>query len=148
MASHLSPFWKKNVNPGSPTIKLCTHVLCLSLLVLLLSSWFSHRETHWRFTCPPCLLHSKCDYYTVDSLCTFSPSVLSFPSQITLPLGGQPLPLSQSILLSRTSLLLKWSYITYSNHNQKSTFSCNLTAVVLTLIKASSSEPPHLFKII
>lgn len=147
MVNHLSPSWKKIWNLGLlPSNSI--HTYLVSLLVLLLSSWPSHRKTHWSFTCPPCLPHSKCDHYGVNSLLALSPSVLNFPSQIPLPLGGQSLSLPQSILLSRTSLLLKWCYIAYSNHNQKSTYSCNLTAVILSLIKASSSGPSHLFRII
>lgn len=148
MVSHLSPSWKKNILTLGLLPSNSVHTYLVSLLVLLLSSWTSHRKTYWSFTCPPCLLHSKCDHYAVYSLHALSPSVLTFPSQITSPLGGQPLPLSQSILLSRTSLLLKWCYIAYSNHNQKSTYSCSQTAVILILIKASSSGPSHLFRII
>lgn len=147
MISHLSPSWK-NIWTLGLLPSNSVHTYLVSLLVLLLSSWPLHRKTHWSFTCPPCLLHSKCDHYAVDCLHALSPSVLNFPSQITSPLGGQPLYLPQSILLSRTSLLLKWCFIAYFNHNQKSTYSCNLTAVILTLIKASSSGPSHLFRII
>lgn len=84
------------------------HTLALSLFigVIVVFLTLSQKDT-LEFHLPPCLLHSKCDHYTVDSLHTLSPSVLNFPSQIASPLGRQPLSLSQSILLSRTSLLPK-----------------------------------------